>query len=215
MTKAVILSAIAICLGTNLSAQTSSADEDIERKPNWGFSADFFLGYGTFTGDLREKYKGYVPLGVGLDLSYRKIALHGTITGGFSRTKVDIPYDTSIWKKKSWYEVITSGLSLGYVISEDAYHRLEPFGGLSFMYIGPSDNDDNLKDVVFDKATFYTLGFNLDIAGDAMKNDQSTLWFLRLRYTFNFQLAGISHDTTLGNMHTLTLGVGFLTKRFK
>lgn len=221
MTRAIILSTIVICLWTSLSAQTANSKNGaIARESDWGFSADLFLGYGTFTGDLRKKYKSYIPLGICLDLSYKNFVLHGIIQGGYGRTKKDIRYDTaSTWPKRSLFEVVTPGLFAGYIVSETRDFKMEPFAGLSFMINGPASDifpkDDSVKNVVFDKVTFYTIGFNFDLLGGFMKRNPSILWSLRVRYIYNFRLVGVGRESTTGSMHSLTLGACFLTRRFK
>lgn len=222
MTKA-ILSAIVICLWTNLSAQTASLrngihnyhdsrTETVEEKPNWAFAGNLSLGYGFFTGDLRDKYRFHIPFDIGVDVYYKDFAFYAGIYYGLGVTKNDFRYDTTVVEEGALYDVVQPELSVGYIVVNNQDFKVAPFAGMAFSYIGPSTifgSDPEVVNVVFDRPTYYTLGLNVDLKGDYRKGGTLEFWSIRIRYAQNFQLK--NPNSVYGSMHSLTIGISVLT----
>lgn len=224
MKKYTILFIITLCIGAKLFSQSTSLNneiyvyqnikpETVEPNSDWAFGASLSLGYGAFTQELKSKYRFQVPFEFIIDLYYKNIAVYGGLYLGWARTKKDIYYDSdsTLWDKKSSFNIILPSLSIGYLIANTVDYKIVPFAGLSFMNIGPSDgllheliDLDDLLDkepaptgIVFDKKIFYMVGVNFDVEG------------VRLRYAYNFPFYRESHDSVSGSLHYFTIGMHF------
>jgi len=223
VTKAILLSAIAICLWASLFAQTASLRNGIpddqvtrtepsEEKSNWAFAGSLSLGHGVFTRDLTSKYRSHISLQIGVDVYYKDFTFYGGIYGGLGVTKKDFWYDTTIVSEGALFEVAQPELSIGYIVLENRDFKIAPFAGMAFSYVGPGTifgNDSKVGNVVFERPTFYTMGLNVDLKGDYLKGTTLEFWSLRLRYAYNFQLK--NPNSVNGSMHSLTLGISLLT----
>lgn len=189
-----------------------------EKGHHWGVGMTMFTGRGNFSGDLNKEYRAYIPIGISVDVYYRNLALYLGMFGGYGKTRKDIRYDTAIWEKGDWYELLQADLSLGYIVANNESYKLAPFAGISFLNFGPATElfflpDDEVSvwdDVDFGKATFLSLGVNFDMKGDYRENQPSTFWSLRLKYAYNFPLTGLGRNSIDGSMHSFTLGINYL-----
>ncbi len=216
-----------------LSTYPNSEYEKIVRKhirykwspSKWGFVAEFFTGYGIFTESLESNYTNNIPLGVAFDIYYKNFTLYLRDYIGFSKTKNDIPYDDGLWEKGSQVRVFLPEASLGYVILDNKLIKFAPFAGIASTHIAPTthdtDNEPSLEKVALDFTTTYTIGFNIDIKLGRSKipmvsyGPESSYWFLRLRYAFNFPQFENKFDDVNGNMHYLTIGLGGFGSKLK
>jgi hypothetical protein len=189
-----------------------------EKGHHWGVAVTMFTGRGNFAGDLRKEYRAYIPIGVSVDVYYRNFALYLGMFGGYGKTRKDIRYDTAVWEKGDWYELLQADLSLGYIVDNNETYKLAPFASISFLDFGPATElfflpDDEASpwdDVDFGKATFLSLGVNFDVKVDYREKDPSTLWSLRLKYAYNFPIAGLGRNSADGSMHSFTIGINYL-----
>ncbi len=176
----------------------------------WGFSYEFYTGYGAFTGELTNSFKNNIPFGVAFDVSYGKFNLYLRNYIGSSHTKVDIPYNTGIWKKDSQVRVFFPEASLGYILVDNNSLKVAPFFGISGTIIAPTEHDTDLYAGLDDaeRSTIgYTTGINLDIKLKKRKTKfENSFSFLRIRYAYTHNYFDAS--SYMGNMHSITLGFG-------
>lgn len=184
----------------------------------WGFTAEFFSGYGIFTSNLDQYYTNNIPIGVAFDIYYKNVALFLRDYIGFSKTKNDVIYSNGIWEEGSQVRVFLPEASIGYVALDNRFLKAIPFIGIASTDIGPTQYDLNqepgLDEVELEFTTTFSIGFNLDIklgnANTAMVtySPEQSYWFLRLRYSYNLPKFQQKYDGYYGNMHYITIGVG-------
>ena len=187
----------------------------------WGFTVEFFSGYGIFTGDLKNHYTNNIPMGVAFDVYYRKLAFYFRDYIGFSNTKHEFMNGNVVWDKNSQVRVYLPELSVGYVINDGKHFKLAPFVGISSTDISATEYDlkDNpgLKDFELSFTTTYTVGFNVDLKlrkpRNAPATSEQSYFFLRLRYGYNFPQFASSYPGFGGNMQYITIGIGGFARR--
>jgi hypothetical protein len=189
----------------------------------WGFTFEFFTGYGIFSGDLKNHYTNNIPMGVAFDVYYKNLAFYLRDYIGFSNTKHDFTNVNGnvVWDKNSQVRVYLPELSVGYVIKEDKHLKLAPFVGISSTDISATEYDlkDNpdLKQFELSFTTTYSVGFNVDLKlrkpRNAMATSEQSYFFLRLRYGYNFPQFANSYSGFGGNMQYITIGIGGFARR--
>lgn len=192
---------------------------------DWGFTFEFFSGYGWFTGDLKTHFANNVPLGVAFDIYYKKFALYLRDYIGFSSTKHTFNTGPIEWNKHSQVRVYLPEASVGYVINDGKRFKIAPFAGISSTDITPTDYDlkqnPDLKNYELKFTTTYTLGLNVDIklgkphVSMAPRAAESGYWFLRVRYAYNFPQFAKSYTGYDGNMQYITIGLGGFASKIK
>lgn len=191
----------------------------------WGFTFEFFSGYGIFSGSLKNHYINNIPMGVAFDVYYKNLVLYLRDYIGFSKTRHDFTNGNVVWEKKSQVRVFLPEASLGYVINDGKRFKLAPFVGISSTDISPTDVDSeekpDLKDYELTFTTTYTVGFNVDIKLNKPKiaivstGQEQSYWFLRIRYGYNFPQFSKSYSGFDGNMQYITIGFGGFGRKLK
>jgi hypothetical protein len=184
----------------------------------WGFTFEFFSGYGIFSGDLKNHFTNNIPFGVAFDVYYKNAVLYLRDYIGFSSTKHDFTGGNVVWDKKSQVRVYLPEASVGYVINDGKHFKLAPFVGISSTDISPTEYDvkekPDLKDYELSFTTTYTVGFNVDFKlkkphiGIVTDGQEQSYWFLRLRYGYNFPQFSKFYSGFDGNMQYITIGFG-------
>jgi hypothetical protein len=192
---------------------------------NWGFTFEFFSGYGVFSDKLKNHYSNNVPIGVAFDIYYKNFALYLRDYIGFSFTNHDFTYGSEVWNKNSQVRVFLPEASLGYVIHNSKYFKLAPFVGISSMDITPTEYDvkekPGLKEYELSFTTTYTVGFNVDFkfgkprVAMVTSGAEHSYWFLRIRYAYNFPQFSKSYTGFDGNMQYITIGFGGFGSKIK
>ncbi len=191
----------------------------------WGFAFEFFSGYGFLTDQLAEHFKNSIPFGVAFDVCYKDFSLYLRDYIGFSKTKLDIPYENGIWEKKSPVRIFLPEASLGYTAIENKYLKLSPFIGISSTDIGPTEYDieknKELEKAELEFTSTYSLGLNLDIKLGKSKmamvtyGPEQSYWFLRLRYSYNMPQFDNKYEGFSGQFHSITVGIGGFGRKLK
>lgn len=185
----------------------------------WGFGYEFFSGYGVFTDDLENNFNNNVPIGVAFDVSYKNINLYLRNYIGFSKTKIDIPYDNEKWEKDSQTRIFLPEISLGYTTLDNNSFKLVPFAGISWTGITATQYDIDIHESLRNVekwATTYTTGLNFDYKFKTNKNQfENSYWFIKLRYAYNLPQFENKYDVYGGNMHYITIGVGQFGRMMK
>ena len=188
--------------------------------PKWGFAITICSGYGIFTDDLTKTYRYIVPIVGDIDIYYKRLALYLRDYIGSSETLLDIPYSGGTWVKGSGAEVIHPEAALGYILAFNKTITFAPFAGIGATEIGPTEDDLNktpgLNEVKLEFTTTYSLGLNLDFKFNPSNTptvdygglEWSSL-FIRVRYSYNITQFENKYPGFGGNIHTLTLGIGF------
>ena len=186
---------------------------------DWSWSMEFFAGYEFYTGELKSSFRDNVPVGLAFDLGYKDLVFDFRGNSGTGKTQKDLYINGRQWSEG---ENIESGLlemTLGLKVFESRKIKITPFGGISFNFILPPEDDiennPQLKDVGLESATTYTLGINLDykLGGISFPFDSKTkidrnYWYLRLRYGYNMPQFSQNYSGFSGNFHYITLGIG-------
>lgn len=209
-----------------LTSHPKSFYEDYTRKyirykyvpSKWGLGVEFFSGYGLFTAELKNYYKNIVPIGIGIDIYYKKFSLYLRDYIGFSKTKIDIPYSSGIWKKESSVTIFLPEASLGFVISDNKLLKVVPFTGIASTDISPPQHDLNqeqdMEQVELKFTTTYAIGLDIDIKlgssriSSAKQGVRQDYTFLRLRYAYMMPQFENKYAGMSGNIHSITIGIG-------
>jgi len=191
----------------------------------WGFTFEFFSGYGIFTGNLRTHYSDNIPFGVAFDIYYKRYVLYLRDYIGFSHTNHDFTDKNEVWTKNSQVRVYLPEASLGFIIHDGRRFKLAPFIGISSTDISPTENDltekPALKDYELPFTTTFTVGFNVDLkfgkAGGTMSTNrfEQSYLFMRIRYAYNFPQFSKSYNGFGGNMQYITIGLGGFNRKIK
>jgi hypothetical protein len=191
----------------------------------WSFVAELFSGFGMFTNELSGHFGNLVPIGFGIDVSYKNFTLYLRDFIGRGQTKDDISYASGTWEKGSEYDVLLPEASVGYLIFENNLWKIAPFIGISSTEIGPVYFDivDNpeLEKAILDFSTTFTLGLNADIKLGQSKvpmfaqKQKQRYWMVRMRYAFNMPQFDDKYDGYNGNLHYLTVGFGRFFRKTK
>ena len=191
-----------------------------------GYGFDFFTGYGIFTKTLSNQFQNNIPLGVGFEMSYKKMVLYFRDYIGFSQTKQDINYPSATWTKGKQVRVYLPEFSVGYLCTISDKLKIIPFVGISSTDISPTTHDENniqgYGDVGWKFTTTYTFGLNVDISLSKLKITEYKMnymekgcWLLKLRYAYNIPQFQNKYAGLEGAMHYLTVGIGMLGRRYK
>lgn len=186
---------------------------------DWSWSIELFAGYEFYTGELKSSFRDNVPVGLAFDLGFKDLVFDFRGNSGTGKTQKDLYINGRQWSEG---ENIESGLlemTLGFKIFESRMIKITPFGGISFNFILPPEDDiennPQLKDVGLESATTYTLGINLDykLGGISFPYNSKTkiernYWYLRLRYGYNMPQFSQNYSGFSGNFHYITLGIG-------
>jgi hypothetical protein len=183
---------------------------------NWGIAIEIFSGGLFFTGGLSESFRNAIPLGVAMDISYKKFELFFRIPNGFGKSREDIVYPVGIYKKGSPIETIFPEASFGYAIFDEDELKLSPFIGVGGMYIAPPSRKNKTEPKMEDfSSTCAVFGINLDIKfgkkGSSFR-PKSVYGFLRIRYGFYSAFFEKKNDNLFGNAHYLSVGLGINVK---
>lgn len=190
----------------------------------WGFTFEFFSGYGVLNKELESYFTNPVPIGIDFDIYYQKVALFLRDYIGFSKTKLDIPYTNGTWKKGSQVRVFLPEASLGYVALDNKIFKVTPFAGISGTDFSPTEydiqNDHNLRKAEIEFTTTYTAGLNVDIKMGKTNSNmvsfrEESYWFLRIRYGYNWPQFKNKYNRFDGTMQYITIGVGGFGRAIK
>ncbi len=191
---------------------------------DWGYSVLFLSGYGFFTNDIKKYVGGNVPVVIGLDVNYKRAVLYGYLYNGFASLSKDITYSEGVWEAGSPVQVMIPQVSLGYNIKNGDVLKIAPFTGIASTMISPSSKDltDNEDLKKADRsATTFILGTNFDIFPFIKKKHKwrrpysDTDFLIKVRYTFGMTRFGKKYSGFKGNIHTITVGIGLITRNFK
>ena len=186
---------------------------------DWSWSMEFFAGYEFYTGELKSSFRDNVPVGLAFDLGFKDLVFDFRGNSGTGKTQKDLYINGRQWSEG---ENIESGLlemTLGFKIFESRMIKITPFGGISFDFILPPEDDiennPQLKDVGLESTTTYTLGINLDyklvstlFPYNSKTKIERNYWYLRLRYGYNMPQFSENYSGFSGNFHYITLGIG-------
>lgn len=190
----------------------------------WGFTFEFFSGYGIFNKELQQHFTNPIPIGVAFDIYYKKTALFLRDYIGFSKTKTDIGDQENVWKKNSQARVFLPEASLGYVALENKFLKVTPFAGIAGTDITPTEYDKehnpNLKKAGLKFTTTYATGINLDIKmgktnATMVSFSEESYWFLRIRYGYTWPQFKNKYGEFDGTMQYITIGVGGFGRAIK
>ena len=190
---------------------------------DWGFGYELHLGYGIFTGALRDNYTNNAPLmGLALDIFYKKAELSLRCNFGFNKNRKDINYSSGVFEKKSKTRTYFPEVSLGYAVADYDRFKISPFIGIGGVSISPTENVikeiPELKEVSLKMTTAYLIGVNLDIAlgkkNTPAYRPKANLP-LRVRYEYCFPRFEKKYDGLSGNMHYITIGIMVISRAVK
>ncbi len=192
-------------------------------RADWSWGVNLYTGYGFINKGLKKDFTNNIPLGLSFDVGFKNLQLYLRLQAGFAFTQHDITYDYGVWKKGAQVRAYMAETTLGYKVFENKTLSLSPFVGFSGMEISPTDHDlektPELKQATLRFTGNYAAGLNanikLSVSLDRMYfHDQENTVYLQLRYAYhaaNFEKKyGID-----GNMHTITIGIGGMTRRVK
>ncbi|MEM6642344.1 MAG: hypothetical protein AAF616_05150 [Bacteroidota bacterium] len=197
-----------------------------EFKPSkWGFSFEFFSGYGVFTEDLSRDFTNNVPIGIAFDVFYKKYVLFLRNYIGFSRTTNAIEFDGGTWQEDAQVRVFLPEASVGYTLVDSKRIKFMPFVGISSTSVSPTEYDRNRIEeydkVGLDFTTTYSFGLNMDLvlgkSGSVpiISWNEEAYWFIRLRYSYNQPQFNKKYEGFEGNFHYITFGFGGFGRKLK
>lgn len=180
-------------------------------------SCEVFSGYGIFTNELHSYFRNNLAFGPEFGLYYSRFSLSLRGYVGQSKTIQDIPYSRGTWTKDSRAETFIPQAFLGYTVRNRYYWfmHFQPFLGIGATDISPSSSDlkkfPDLKYAGLDYTLTYSIGLKIDLSLDKLfyLYHGSPYFWLRLRYCYNHMQFDKRYDGFKGNMHYLTLGIGF------
>ncbi|MGI6479631.1 MAG: hypothetical protein ACOX0M_09355 [Salinivirgaceae bacterium] len=190
---------------------------------NWGIAYELFSGYGIYTGNLSDNYTNNVPLGVSLDICYKKFELYLRANTRYNKTKKDFSYSLGTWEKGSKTTGYLLEASLGYATYNSNRFKLSPFAGIGTMNISPTTKDiektPELKEVSLNFTTTYIAGINFDIKFGPKHtpkySPKTSYWFMRIRYGYTIPRFEKKYHGMSGNMHYITIGLGNMERNVK
>jgi hypothetical protein len=156
----------------------------IKLKPmNFGMGFGLFSGYNTLNGNISSYFKNNIPIGVNMELGYKRILLKGEFSASLSQhLKKSFDYKNNILTADSTHCLIDGSLNVGYALLDKTKYTLTPFIGIGRQSISLSKNIDML---------FYsTLNFGVDLDwkysnkiyfGIIYEGQDKMSWHLRLR----------------------------------
>jgi hypothetical protein len=189
-----------------------------------GISFEFLSGYGMFTNELHSYFRNNLAFGPEFDFFYNRFSLSLRGYVAQSKTIQNIPYSRGIWTKGSRADTFIPQAFLGYTV-KNRYNRFinfEPFLGIGATEISPCSSDlekfPDLKYAGLDYTLTYSIGLNVDLNLDYLlyiDEQEFPNISLRLRYCYNQMQFDKTYDGFRGNMHYLTLSIGFFEKRYQ
>ncbi len=193
---------------------------------NFGYGLDFFTGYGVFTKTLSNQFQNNIPLGVGFEFSFKRVALYLRDYIGYSHTKQDLTFPSATWSNGKEARVYLPELSVGYLLTSSDKIKLIPFLGISSTDISPTSQDQKniqgYSDIGWKFTTTYTVGLNVDMRISkllitSLKNGgiEKGFYLLKFRYAYNAPQFQKKYAGLDGSMHYLTVGIGLYGKRYK
>jgi hypothetical protein len=188
-------------------------------KSDFGLDNEFFVGYGHFEGDISKLYKNQGVFGWDFAFNYKKYFVHLRINHGITKTKEDISVPSGIYEKGSVAGLLDYELSFGYNVLENRVIKLSPFVGIATIEIEPyieEEQDDSIKsEIKIEMSETFVCGLNLDFKiwsryyKDTTNKIQHSYWFIRLHYGYNYSTISNEYYDATGNVHHLTLGLGY------
>lgn len=192
----------------------------------WAGGFELFSGYSVLTGEMSSKFTNLVPLGVAVDVSYKKFILYLRIYGGLGLTRDSIVFANGTWEGDAQLRAIIPEASIGYTVYSNRSVEIAPFVGIGSMGVDPTKNDkDRIPEYEFvglKHTGLYLLGVNVDVT---LQNSGSDLLggfgqskskiFLRLRYTYTDPGFEKTYPGFSGDFHSLTIGIGILSRQVK
>lgn len=188
---------------------------------DWGFSFEFFSGYGIFTGNLSNDFTNSIPMGIAFDVFYKNYVLFLRNYIGLHRTKMPIQFQDGTWRDDSQARFFLPEASIGYLLLNSESFRAMPFVGIAASSISPTEHDkdriEEYDNVGIDFKTTYTFGLNADILFPTgrtrmISSNEESNFFLRIRYSYNIPQF---EDRFSGNFHSITVGVGGFGRSLK
>ena len=192
----------------------------VYRESAWGYGFDIGLGTGFVGGAMAQYFPDHLALTLGFDLGRRAFlgTLDGVLYARFSlgaspKLKTPFVYGGT-WQQDLKVDLIIPELTLGVVALDNSFLQVTPFGGISGILIGPSEQerkDRNNDDVSLDMFS-WTVGLNLDwkvSKGESVitSGTEHAYWFIRSRVSFNAPFSP-PESRFGGNIVTLTLSFG-------
>ena len=187
----------------------------------WAFTAEFFSGYGIFTGQLTNSFRNNVPMGVAFDILYKRYVLFLRDYIGFTRTLDSLQFESVVWEKKAQGRVFLPEASLGFLVVDNEFIGISPFAGIASTSVSPTSFDVQKKpeyeDAGLNFTTTYTFGANVDLKfGRSHYGSRPThSWFVRIRYGYNKPQFDKKYEGYSGNMHYITVGAGGFNRNWK
>ncbi|EON78935.1 hypothetical protein ADIS_0528 [Lunatimonas lonarensis] len=190
----------------------------------WGLSAEFFTGYGVYTGQLESEFKNSIPFGIAFDVIYSNWVLFLRNYIGITRNKNDVPITGGVWPARSQARMFLPELSIGYRVADTPTFGVTPFAGFAWMDLGPTIHDMQQNQYLQEAALTFrrtpTVGLNLDIKmgsvnGLVSPGQEQSFWFIRLRYAYQTPQYERKYNAYAGSLHNLTVGVGGTGRRVK
>lgn len=195
------------------------------RPSKWGFSFEFFSGFGIFTEELKNDFTNNIPIGVAFDIFYKNYILFLRNYIGFSKTTNEIAFDEGTWKDDAQVRVFLPEASVGYLLLDSKKVKFMPFVGISSTTVSPTEYDlkrfEEYDNVGLDFTTTYSYGINLDfVIGTSdgipiVSRSEQSYWFIRLRYAYNQPQFQKKYDGFGGDFHYITLGFGGFGRKLK
>ncbi len=181
---------------------------------DWSFGSQLFMGGISFTDNLSQYYSNSVILGLGVDISYKRLLTCLQVFRGFGKTVDDIYKETEVWKSKSNTSIFKSEITLGLSLIDNKVFRLVGTSGIASTIIGPTSSDKEsipvLEEFELGYSFTYTIGGFVDIKLNKFINNSYS--FLRLRY--NYCKPSFPNDYE-GNLHVITIGYGWSARNAK
>ena len=188
----------------------------------FGMGFEFFSGFGTYKGGLKDFLGHHVPFGVAFDFYWKKWIFGFRDHIGIGKLDEDFIFDDGVWESGSRFNHFLIELSGAYEIYDSPRFKIYPFAGVTFSTVSPTEKDTrntpNLDQAGLDwRTVFPTLGLNIDLKLNSPYTDNPR-WkdgygVVRLRAGYNptnFQKKYTGYD---GNTFYLTLGIGGVARK--
>ncbi|MCC5937040.1 MAG: hypothetical protein JJU34_07150 [Lunatimonas sp.] len=190
----------------------------------WGFTAEFFTGYGRYTDQLSSEFKNSIPFGIAFDIIYTDWVLFLRNYIGITRNKHDVPISSGVWPAYSQARMFLPELSIGYQVTDSPRLAITPFAGFAWMDLGPTPYDlqqnQSLSEATLTFRRTPTVGLNVDVKmgnvnGLISQGQEHSYWFMRLRYAYQTPHYERKYNGYAGSLHNFTIGVGGTGRRIK
>lgn len=190
----------------------------------WGFTAEFFTGYGRYTDQLSSEFKNSIPFGIAFDIIYTDWVLFLRNYIGITRNKHDVPVSGGVWPAYSQARMFLPELSIGYQVTDSPRLAITPFAGFAWMDLGPTPYDlqqnQSLSEATLSFRRTPTVGLNVDVKmgnvnGLISQGQEHSYWFIRLRYAYQTPRYERKYTGYAGSLHNLTVGVGGTGRRIR